>query len=81
MHCNFQLWSIFESHNIHKVKLNSYHFRLLRTAKRDYMMKLKRTELTELCQRAMPEQWTKFMTASKVIKIMRDEQPPGLVTR
>jgi hypothetical protein len=66
---------------VHKTKLNSYHFRLLRTAKRDFKMKLKRTELTELCQRATPEQWAKFITASRVIKIMRDGLPSGLVTR
>jgi hypothetical protein len=44
-------------------------------------MKLKQTELTEMCQRATPEQWTKFITASRVIKILRDEQPNGLVMR
>ena len=54
---------------------------MLRTAKRDFMMKLKRNELTELCKRATPEQWTKFMTASRVIKIMRDNQPTELNQR
>jgi hypothetical protein len=58
-----------------KTKLTSTHFRLLRCAKKDYMMKFKRTELTELCQRATPEQWTKFITASRVIKVIRDRQP------
>jgi hypothetical protein len=56
-------------------KLTSVHFRLLRVAKKDYMMKFKRTELTELCQRATPEQWTNFITASRVIKILRDKEP------
>jgi hypothetical protein len=63
---------------IYKKKLNSLHFRLLRTAKRDYKMTLKRTELTELCKRATPEQWTKFIIASRVIKIMRDRNPTHL---
>jgi hypothetical protein len=40
----------------YKNKLTSIHFRLLRTAKRDFLLKLKRTELTELCKRATPEQ-------------------------
>ncbi len=59
-------------------KLTSVHFRLLRVAKKDYMMKFKRTELTELCQRATPEQWTNFITASRVIKILRDKEPKFL---
>jgi len=66
---------------IHKTKLTSIHFRMLRTAKRDYHMKLKRHELTQLCQRATPDQWTKFITASKVLKIIRDEQPAILYSK
>jgi hypothetical protein len=64
-----------------KVKLNSFHFRLLRTAKNDFRLCLKRTELTELCKRATPEQWTKFITSSRVIKIVRDNQPSELANR
>jgi hypothetical protein len=60
---------------IHKKKLTSFHFRLLRAAKKDYRMKFKRYELTEACKRATPDQWTKFITASRVIKIVRDQQP------
>jgi hypothetical protein len=60
---------------VHKVKLTSIHFRLFRTIKKDYMMKFKRNELTELCKRATPEQWTKFITALKVIKFLRDKEP------
>ena len=63
---------------IYKTKLNSIHFRLLRTAKHDFKMKLSRCELTHLCKRAMPEQWTKFITASRVIKIVRSNQPKEL---
>jgi hypothetical protein len=44
-------------------------------------MKLKRTELTELCQRVTPEQWLRFITALRVIKIMRNEQAVGLMDR
>jgi ribonuclease P/MRP protein subunit RPP40 len=41
---------------IFKTKLTSVHFRILRCMKKDYMMKFKQNELTELCQRATPEQ-------------------------
>jgi len=34
-----------------------------------------KAELTETCKRVTPEEWAKFATASKVTKIMRDEQP------
>jgi hypothetical protein len=61
-----------------KKKLTSTHFRLLRTAKQDYKLKLKRTELTELCERATPEQWTRFITATRVIKIVRNRAPTDL---
>jgi hypothetical protein len=42
------------------------------------MMGLKRTKLTKLCEHAMPEQWTKIITASRVIKIIRDKEPSYL---
>ena len=42
------------------------------------MMKLKRNELTELCKRATPEQWAKFVTSSRVIKTLRDKYPKEL---
>jgi len=58
-----------------KKKLTAVHFRMLRTAKRDFKMALSRTELTQLCERATPEQWAKFVTASRVIKTIRDQQP------
>jgi hypothetical protein len=44
-------------------------------------MKLKRTKLTELCKRATPEQWTKFITATRVIKIVQDATPKDLHSR
>jgi len=63
---------------VHKTKLTSIHFRMLRVAKRDFKTRLKRPELTQSCQRATPEQWSKFITASTVIKIMRDKTPTFL---
>ena len=65
----------------HKNKLNSIHFRMLRTAKKDYKMKLKREELTNTCKRATPDQWNKFITSSKVIKIIREQTPVELATK
>jgi hypothetical protein len=62
----------------YKTKLTSTHFRMLRTAKRDYKLKFKRTELTELCKRATPEQWTRFLTATRVVKIVRNRAPTDL---
>jgi hypothetical protein len=58
-----------------KTKLTSIHFRC---AKKDYMMKFKRDQLTAECQRATPDQWTRFITASRIIKVMRDQKPVGL---
>lgn len=58
-----------------KTKLNSMHFRMLRTAKRDYKLVLKRHELTRICERATPDEWSKFITSSRVIKTLRDAQP------
>ena len=40
-----------------------------------------RTELTELCERATPEQWTKFITATLVVKIVRNNSPTELAMR
>jgi hypothetical protein len=41
-------------------------------------MELKRDDLTRLCKRATPDKWTNFITSSRVIKILRDEQPKEL---
>ncbi len=64
-----------------KSKLTSTHFRMLRVAKRDYRMTFKRNELTEMCRRATPEQWAKFITATRVIKTVRQQQPKWLATK
>jgi len=42
---------------------------------KDYGLNGSKAELTSICKRATPEEWAKFATASKVTKIMRDEQP------
>ena len=65
--------------SIHLKKINSLLYRLLRTAVRDYAQKVPRDELTALCKRATPLQWLRFITASKVIKIYRDQQPMPLL--
>ncbi len=71
-------------HNLkqsYKKKLTSIHYRLLRMAKRDYKMQLSRNEQTELCCRATPEQWTKCITATRVIKIIKDKTPKYIYPR
>jgi len=64
-----------------KTKLTSLHFRLPRVACKDFTNLLSKDELMTRCQRATPIQWVKFLTASKVIKIIRDEQPKSLHDR
>jgi hypothetical protein len=60
---------------ISKTKLTSLHFRLLRTACKDYGYKLSRVELTNRCLRATPLEWSRYTTASVAIKTIRDKQP------
>ena len=55
-------------------KLNSTHYRLLRIAERDWKNKIPRSTLDEL-GRARPSLWAKYITASTVIKILRDQAP------
>ncbi len=62
----------------YKDKLQSLHFRLLRTATRDYQMRLTHDQLSTRCRRATPRQRTNFITASRVIKTFRVKQPPEL---
>lgn len=64
--------------SIYKSKLQSLHFRLLRTATKDFGFRLNHDQLTERCKRATPRQWCNFITASKVMKIIRDKQPATL---
>ena len=81
MRQKFELISLVWFQNIkqiHKTKLNSIHFRMLRTAKKDYRMRFKRDELMATCKRATPDQWNRFITSSKVIKIIRHKAPTEL---
>jgi hypothetical protein len=63
---------------IQKTKLLSLHFRLLRTACKDYWSKISRHDLTNRCMRATPLEWAKYTTASIAIKVMRDKNPTRL---
>jgi len=63
---------------VYKTKLMSAHFRLLRTACKDYNFQLSKNELSKRCERANPFEWVNFLTASKVVKITRDKQPVHL---
>ena len=63
---------------IQKTKLTSLHFRLLRTACKDYWTKLSRKDLTNRCQRATPAEWSKYTTASVAIKVIKNKQPVRL---
>jgi len=62
----------------YKNKLRSLHFRLLRTACRDYHNEYSRDYLSKRCQRADPDEWSKFCTSSLVIKTIRDKNPTRL---
>ncbi len=44
-------------------------------------MQLKRNELTGLCKRATPEQWMRFITATRVIKIVQNKTPTDIYKR
>jgi len=61
-----------------KTKFKSLHYRLLRSACKDFNFNLTKAELNLKCQRATPCEWTRFITASKVVKIIRDKQPKPL---
>ncbi len=37
-----------------------------------------RRDLYELCKRATPTEWSRYLTATKVMKIIRDEEPKQL---
>jgi len=63
---------------IYKRQLDSLHYRLLRTACRDYNYSKSRVELTRVCKRATPSEWSRFATATRVVKTLRDKQPKVL---
>ncbi len=63
---------------IQKNKLTSIHFRMLRTACRDYRCKLSRETLTNRCMKATPDEWSKYTTASIAMQTIRDKKPTRL---
>lgn len=63
---------------IYKAKLTSLHFRLLRTACRDFNSLLSRDQLSTRCKKATPNEWSKYTTASLAMRIHRDKCPRRL---
>jgi len=63
------------------VKFNSMYFRLLRTATRDFKREIHKADLIKRCKRATPNEWARYSTSSKVIKIIRDKSPIHLFNR
>jgi len=63
------------------VKFNSMYFRLLRIATRDFKREIPKTDLIKRCKRATLNEWAKYTTSSKVIKIIRDKRPIYLYNR
>ena len=62
----------------HKLRLNSLHFRLLRTACKDFNQLISRENFTMRCNRATPTEWSKYVTASIAIRTIRDKKPKEL---
>jgi hypothetical protein len=63
---------------IYKTKLTSLHFRMLRSACKDYTQKISRNDLTNRCKKATPMEWAKFTTVSVAMKVVRDKLPVPL---
>jgi len=61
-----------------KTKFKSLHHQLLRSACKDFNYSKSKMELSLESKRATPEEWNRFVTASKVVKIARDQQPKHL---
>ena len=61
--------------SIYKTQLTSLHFRLLRSACKDFNFKLSREDLSQRCQKATPNEWSRYTTASIAMKITRDKTP------
>jgi hypothetical protein len=62
---------------IHRTKFDSLHFRMLRIATRE-PNDTSRKKLYDRCKRATPVEWTRYLTSTKVMKIIRDEEPKSL---
>jgi len=61
--------------------LESSHYRAMRIALRDHTRSLPRTTIDNECQRATPRQWSAYISASTVIKILNTKEPKILVER
>ncbi len=59
--------------------INSIHYKSLRIAVCDHKQRINREKLDVLCQRANPKQWSKYSSASLVIKVLQREEPSYLV--
>jgi len=70
-----------QSHQVYKTKFKSLHYWLLRSACKylNYSLIIK-IKLSMTSKRATPKEWTRFITASKVVKIVRDQQPKHLAS-
>ena len=62
----------------HKNKFDTIHFRMLRTATRQRESETTRDSLSRRCERATPKEWVQYLTASLVMKTIRDQQPKPL---
>jgi hypothetical protein len=51
------------------------HYKAVRIAACDYRSRINREKLDILCSRAPPKQWSKYSTATLVMKIVRDKRP------
>ncbi len=58
----------------------SLHYRILRIACKDYGSILSRDELSERCQKATPDEWSNYTTASVSMKIYLQRQPTRKTT-
>jgi len=61
-----------------KTKFRSLHYRLLRSACRDYYFEYSRDYLARRCQRANPDEWSHFCSANLVLKTLSDKHPSRL---
>jgi len=59
-------------------KVKALYFRLLRTACNDRNKTIPKLDLIKRCNRATPCEWAKYLTASRVMKIIRDKNPSVL---
>jgi len=62
----------------YKPKFNSLHYRLLRSACKDYHFHFSKKELESRCKRASPTERNKFITTSRVTKTLRNNEPSNL---